>query len=72
MVLYPIGDTIKKVNKKFEYKGNQLRPVLVEKIPDIEQDKVYSFNVHDLPKGDYELRLIAQNGTTVKHSIRLK
>jgi hypothetical protein len=72
MVLYPIGDTIKKVNKKFDYNGSELRPVLVEKIPDMEQDKVYSFNVHDLPKGDYELRLIAKNGATVKHLIRLK
>ena len=72
MVLYPIGDTIKKVNKKFDYKGSDLRPVLVEKIPDMEQDKVYSFNVHDLPKGDYELRFIAKNGATVRHSIRLK
>ena len=72
MVMYPIGDTIKKVNKKFDYKGSDLRPVLVEKIPDMEQDKVYSFNVHDLPKGDYELRFIAKNGATVRHSIRLK
>jgi hypothetical protein len=72
MVMYPIGETIKKASKKFDYKGNDVRPVLVEKIPDIEQDKIYSFNVHDLPKGDYELRFIARDGSTVKHLIRLK
>lgn len=72
MALYPVGDTIKKANKKFGYKGQFVRPVLVEKIPGIGADKLYSFSVHDLPKGEYELRLIARDGSTAKHFIRLK
>lgn len=72
MVLYPVGDTVKKANKKFSYKGQLLRPVLVEKIPEIGADRLYSFSVHDLPKGEYELRLISRDGSIARHFIRLK
>lgn len=72
MVMVALGDTIKSVNKKFKNSGQTPRPVLVETLPLVDKDKLYSFNVKDLPKGEYEIRFIARDGTTLKHSIRIK
>lgn len=72
LVMVALGDTIKSVNKKFKNSGQAPRPVLVETLPLVDKDKLYSFNVKDLPKGEYEIRFIARDGTTLKHSIRIK
>lgn len=72
LVLTPVGKTIKKVNKKFDYKGNAIRLVLVEEISLLSSDSIYSFNLSNLPKGDYELKLINKDGKTVKRQIKLK
>jgi hypothetical protein len=72
MVWFAVGETINKVNKKFKYNGQFVRPLLVETLPQVGADKLYSFNVKDLPKGEYEIRFIARNGTTLRHFIRLK
>jgi hypothetical protein len=72
MVWFAVGDTYRKVTKKANYKGQTVRPVIVETLPQLASDKLYSFSVADLPKGEYEMRFIARDGTTLRHFIRLK
>ncbi len=72
MVLLPIGEMAKKVAKKLDKRGQESRPTIVETIPSIKADKIYSFNLSGLPKGEYEMRLIARDGTTVRKIITIK
>ncbi len=73
LVLLPAEDkTIKKVNKKFGYKGSVVRPVLVEDISNLATSSIYSFNLNELPEGSYILILVNQDGSTVKRRIEIK
>jgi hypothetical protein len=72
MVWYPVGKTIGKVDKKFKNQGQGARPTIVESLEKHSADKLYSFNVHELPKGEYEVRFFNRNGVTFKQLVTLK
>lgn len=63
--------TIRKNGKKFDYNG-KVRPILVEDISGIAADRIYTFNIAYLPKGEYELQLISKTGDTAKLKFKLK
>ncbi len=63
--------TIRKTGEKFGYKG-EVRPVLVEDISGVAQDRIYTFNIAGLSKGKYELLLISRTGDTAKLEFKLK
>ena len=72
LVIYPLGDMAKKVAKKLDKKGFESNPTIVETIPTINPDRIYSFNLTGLPKGDYELRLIADDCFVVRRIFTIK
>ncbi len=72
LVMTPIGKTIKAVRKEYNYNGTEMRPLLVEDISNLMQDKIYSFSLSGVPKGFYELKLINRDGDTVKSQIEVK
>jgi hypothetical protein len=72
LVLTPLGDLAKKVAGKLGKKGQESRPTIVETIPQIKTDRIHSFNLSGLPKGEYELRLVAGDGSTARKIITIK
>lgn len=72
LVLIPMGDLAKKVAGKLNKKGQESRPTIVEPIPQLKTDRIYSFNLSGLPKGEYELRLLGRDGSTVRKIITIK
>lgn len=71
LVLKAVGKTVKKVGKKFDYK-DKVRPVIVADISTFALDRIYTFNINYLPRGNYELKLISRSGETVKLEFKLK
>lgn len=70
VVLIPRGETIAKVAKKFQNVANC--PVIAEDISNLAMDKVYNFNIHESPKGNYDLMLLNKFGDIVKIVITIK